>query len=144
MTRVKRLLCLRAHSMSAHCDDIEIGADGTIIQAFTGSAPPNWSERRFFERLTAHEKRAMFDWEGDQATVKSWVRKGIAWRLADAADPDLSRALGMQDIVVANNFLCHWLQPMPKNVCEILRSSWPRRIPVCFRSGSGRSNKGRS
>ena len=60
-----------------------------------------------FERLTAHDKRQMFDWEGDQATVKSWLRKGMAWRLADATDPELSRALGMQDIVVANNFLCH-------------------------------------
>ena len=105
--------------MSAHCDDIEIGTGGTIIQAFTGSAPPNWSERRFFERLTAHEKREMFDWEGDQATVKSWLRKGIAWRLADAADPDLSRALGMQDIVVANNFFCHLA---PANAEECLRN----------------------
>jgi SAM-dependent methyltransferase len=75
-----------------------------------GTYGPNTSElvgAPIFERLTAHEKRQMFDWEGDQATVKSCLRKGIAWRLGDAADPDLIRSLGIQDMVVANNFLCH-------------------------------------
>ena len=60
-----------------------------------------------FERLTEHEERELFDWEGDQAQVKSWIREGIAWRVADASDPELVAALGPQDIVVANNFLCH-------------------------------------
>ena len=60
-----------------------------------------------FERLTARDKQQMFDWKGDQATVKTWLREGIAWRLGDAADPELSRILGIQDMVVANNFLCH-------------------------------------
>jgi hypothetical protein len=60
-----------------------------------------------FERMTSHEQREMFDWEGDQARVKSWLRKGIAWRIGDAADPELIRGLGPQDMVVANNFLCH-------------------------------------
>ena len=60
-----------------------------------------------FERLTADERRELFDWEGDQAKVKSWLREGITWRLGDAADPELIRDLGPQDIVVASNFLCH-------------------------------------
>jgi hypothetical protein len=60
-----------------------------------------------FERLMVDEKREMFDWEGDQAKVKSWLREGIAWRLGDAADPELIRDLGPQDMVVASNFLCH-------------------------------------
>jgi chemotaxis methyl-accepting protein methylase len=60
-----------------------------------------------FERLNAHEKREIFDWEGDQAKVKSWLREGIVWELGDAADPELISVLGLQDIVVANNFLCH-------------------------------------
>ena len=96
-----------------------------------------------FERLTAHDKRQMFDWEGDQATVKSWLRKGMAWRLADATDPELSRALGMQDIVVANNFLCH-MAPADAEKClrNIVQLVAPGRIPFYFRSGSGHSNKG--
>jgi SAM-dependent methyltransferase len=60
-----------------------------------------------FERLTARDKREMFDWDGDQAKVKSWLREGIAWRLGDAADPELIHSLGPQDMVVASNFLCH-------------------------------------
>jgi SAM-dependent methyltransferase len=60
-----------------------------------------------FERLTPHDKREMFDWEGDQAKVKSWLREEIAWRLGDAADSELISGLGPQDMVVASNFLCH-------------------------------------
>ena len=32
-----------------------------------------------FERLTEAEMVEMFDWEGDQAKVKSWLREGITW-----------------------------------------------------------------
>jgi SAM-dependent methyltransferase len=60
-----------------------------------------------FERLTETEMIEVFDWERDQARVKSWLKEGITWRLADAADPNLINILGPQDIVVANNFLCH-------------------------------------
>jgi SAM-dependent methyltransferase len=60
-----------------------------------------------FERLTETEKAEMFDWEGDQAKVKSWLREGITWQLGDAADSELINTLGAQDMVVASNFLCH-------------------------------------
>ena len=63
-----------------------------------------------FERLTEAEMAEMFDCEGDQATVKSWLREGITWHLRDAADPELMRILGPQDMVVASNFLCHMAQ----------------------------------
>jgi len=60
-----------------------------------------------FERLTETEMVELFDWEGDQAKIKSWLREGITWRLLDAADPELINVLGPQDMVVASNFLCH-------------------------------------
>jgi SAM-dependent methyltransferase len=60
-----------------------------------------------FERLSAIERREMFDWEGSQATVKPRLREGIIWKLGDAADPELINWLGLQDIVVGSNFLCH-------------------------------------
>jgi len=60
-----------------------------------------------FERLTETEMVEIFDWEGDRAKVKSWLREGITWRLGDAADPELVDRLGPQDMVVASNFLCH-------------------------------------
>jgi chemotaxis methyl-accepting protein methylase len=69
-----------------------------------------------FERLTAGEKQEMFDWEGNQAKVKSWLREGISWRLGDAADPELARDLGPQDLLVASNFLCH-MAPIDAERC---------------------------
>ena len=63
-----------------------------------------------FERLTKAEMVEMFDWEGDQARVKSWLREGITWQLGDAADPELIKVLGLQDMVVGSNFLCHMVR----------------------------------
>jgi len=75
-----------------------------------GIYAPNISQlvgASIFERLTKAEMVEMFDWEGDQAKVKLWLREGITWQLGDAADPELSNILGSQDMVVASNFLCH-------------------------------------
>ena len=60
-----------------------------------------------FERMTKAEIAEMFDWDGNQAKVKPWLREGITWHLLDAADPELISTLGPQDMVVASNFLCH-------------------------------------
>jgi SAM-dependent methyltransferase len=60
-----------------------------------------------FERLTEAEMVEMFDWEGNRAKIKSWLREGITWQPGDAADPELINILGAQDMVVASNFLCH-------------------------------------
>jgi len=64
-----------------------------------------WSP--IFERLTEQERREIFDWEGDQAKIKSWLREGILWQRGDANDPDIKNDLGLQDMVVGSNFLCH-------------------------------------
>jgi SAM-dependent methyltransferase len=69
-----------------------------------------------FERLTEAEMAEMFDWEGGQAKVKSWLREGITWHVGDATDPELISILGPQDVVVASNFLCH-LAPADAEKC---------------------------
>jgi len=69
-----------------------------------------------FERLTEAEMLEVFDWEGDQAKIKSWLREGITWRPGDAADPELINILEPQDMVVASNFLCH-LTPADAEKC---------------------------
>jgi 2-polyprenyl-3-methyl-5-hydroxy-6-metoxy-1,4-benzoquinol methylase len=69
-----------------------------------------------FERLTEEEMRALFDRDKEQLRIKSWIRDGISWQLADAADPALARVLGPQDIVVANRFLCH-MDPLDAERC---------------------------
>ncbi len=78
--------------------------------AENGIYTPNTSQlvgASIFERLTEAERVEMFDWEGDRAKVKSWLREEITWQLRDAADPELLDILGPQDMVVASNFLCH-------------------------------------
>lgn len=66
-----------------------------------------------FARITAGEIAAMFDagHNGRELRVKPWLRKGITWRLADAASPRLREKVGLQDMVIANNFLCHMDPP---------------------------------
>jgi len=59
------------------------------------------------ERMTEGELREMFDGEGALLRVKPWMREAVDWRIADARDPRIVEALGQQDIVVANDFLCH-------------------------------------
>jgi chemotaxis methyl-accepting protein methylase len=60
-----------------------------------------------FERTSTAEMEALFDREGNEVRVKPQFREGIIWRLGDAGDPGLVGTLGLQDIVVANRFLCH-------------------------------------
>ena len=64
-------------------------------------------DRPIFERVTSEELEAMFEIEGDQARVRSWLKEGVNWIRGDACDPDLIGVLGPQDIVLANRFLCH-------------------------------------
>ncbi|HEY1500103.1 MAG TPA: CheR family methyltransferase [Acidobacteriaceae bacterium] len=64
-----------------------------------------------FERVSPEEADAIFEIEGNQATVRPWLRQGITWMCGDAGDPGLQTTLGPQDIVVANRFLCHMEPP---------------------------------
>ena len=64
-----------------------------------------------FERMTDREVEALFELDGNKASVRSWLNEGITWLTGDANDPGLLRILGPQDIVVANRFLCHMTAP---------------------------------
>ncbi len=79
---------------------VEIGKSGlySLVGAHSAS---------LFERMSRAEIEEMFDQDGDLVTVKSWIREGIEWHVGDAADGEIVDLLGRQDIVVANNFLCH-------------------------------------
>jgi chemotaxis methyl-accepting protein methylase/mannose-6-phosphate isomerase-like protein (cupin superfamily) len=66
---------------------------------------------KILEGLSANEIDELFDRNGDMLTVKGWIREGINWRVGDAGDAETVDALGPQDIVVANNFLCHMDPP---------------------------------
>jgi len=62
---------------------------------------------RVLEHMTTAEIDELFDRNGDVVSVKSWLREGINWRIGDVGAPQVLEPLGLQDIVVANNFLCH-------------------------------------
>jgi chemotaxis methyl-accepting protein methylase len=68
-----------------------------------------------FDRMTEKELGEMFEWNGEEARVRSWIREGIRWQVADAGDPGLIDVLGPQDIVVASNLLCHMEPPHAEN-----------------------------
>jgi SAM-dependent methyltransferase len=87
-----------------------LGAPNPGSLALGGEVAANtWRDQpsSIFERMSSEEMGAMFDREEDQVRVKPRFREGITWHLGDARDPGLVGALGLQDIVVANRFLCH-------------------------------------
>ena len=77
---------------------------------------PEFTGTPVFGNMTEDEMQDLFDWEGDKVRVKLWIRKGITWHLGDAEDPEIVNVLGYQDMVVANNFLCH-IYPLKAENC---------------------------
>src|SRR6266566_3433383 len=77
--------------LKVHLNAVDISKE-ILSFAEKGIYPPNTSQldgASIFERLTEAERVEMFDWEGDRAKVKSWLREEITWQLRDAADPEL-------------------------------------------------------
>jgi mannose-6-phosphate isomerase-like protein (cupin superfamily)/SAM-dependent methyltransferase len=78
-----------------------------------------------FERMNETEMMDLFDREGDAVTVKSWIREAIKWQVGDVAELETIDALGPQDIVTANNFLCHMPPVMAerclRNIARLVR-----------------------
>jgi chemotaxis methyl-accepting protein methylase len=114
-------LKLTIHAVDISQDMLEFAREGIYsLRSLEGDSP---EEDRFiskthrdqigsiFERITEHEMTAMFDRRGDLLKVKPWLREGIFWHCGNAEDPDLVGALGPQDVVVANRFLCHMEPP---------------------------------
>jgi SAM-dependent methyltransferase len=75
-----------------------------------------FEDTNIFERMTAAEIEELFDRAGDVVTIKSWIKDGINWHVGDAGEPEILDALGSQDIVLANNFLCH-MDPAAAEKC---------------------------
>lgn len=80
---------------------------------------PELAESPIFERMNEAEMKDLFDRDGDAVTVKPWIKEVIKWQVGNAAEPEMIDALGQQDIVTANNFLCHM---SPKTAESCLRN----------------------
>jgi chemotaxis methyl-accepting protein methylase len=93
---------LRGHDGSGTPAPSSVALGGDLATSTSKDQPSS-----IFERMSLTEMEAMFDRDGDHVRVKSRFREGITWHLGDAGDPGLVDVLGLQDIVVANRFLCH-------------------------------------
>jgi len=87
-------------------DAVAFARDG--VYPLGGSS---FTDEDIFGRLTEQEMRELFHVDGKAMRVQDWIRKDIRWHAGDAADPGLAALLGPQDMVFANNFLCHMSPP---------------------------------
>jgi chemotaxis protein methyltransferase CheR len=126
-------LILSTHALDISQDILDFAEKGvyslTSVEAFkmqnheavAEKSSVTWNtwrdqETSIFEFITNEETADMFEVQGDQARIRPWLQKGITWLRGDACDPELARALGSQDWVVANRFLCH-MEPAAANRC---------------------------
>jgi len=109
------------HAMDISKEVLECAQNGLYSPQVPGSV-----DNRIFERVTSQEMVEMFDKENNSFRIKPWIKDGISWHLSDAGDPNLPTILGLQDIVVANNFLCHMSpRDAQKVACNIARLVTP-------------------
>jgi chemotaxis methyl-accepting protein methylase/mannose-6-phosphate isomerase-like protein (cupin superfamily) len=73
--------------------------------------PTNVTDAEMFERLTSDETNELFERTNGLFKIKGSLKDCIEWRVGDAREPHMMDLLGRQDIVIANNFLCHMSPP---------------------------------
>jgi SAM-dependent methyltransferase len=95
-------LKLVLHAVDISSLAVEVGKSGVYSLATS-----QLTNTDMFERMTGAEIEELFDRDGDAVAVKSWIKEGIKWDVGDVREPEILDTLGLQDIVVANNFLCH-------------------------------------
>jgi SAM-dependent methyltransferase len=95
-------LQLVMHAVDISSLAVEVGKSGVYSPVAS-----QLTDTDLFERMTRAEIEDLFDRDGDAVTVKSWIKEGIRWDVGDVGEPEILDILGPQDIVVANNFLCH-------------------------------------
>lgn len=110
-----------------HAVDISKEAVEVAKRGVYSVTTPQLTNTPVVERMTEAEMGEFFDKSDDSVTVKTWIREGIRWHIADVSEPLLIDTLGLQDLVVANNFLCH-MDPDEQEMClrNIARLVRPR------------------
>jgi len=94
-----------------HAVDISKQAVEFAARGMYSLTTPQLTNTSICERMTAVELEELFNRDGDVMTVKSWIADGINWHVGDAGESEILDVLGPQDMVVANNFLCHMDPP---------------------------------
>jgi chemotaxis methyl-accepting protein methylase len=120
--------------VTLHAVDISAEVLALAQQGTYSITSPELVGEVIFQRLTAAEMQIMFDRDADKANIQPWIKEGIVWHLGDVRDPEILKRLGPQDIVVANNFLCHMKPPEAE---ECLRGIAPLVRPGGYLVVSG-------
>jgi chemotaxis methyl-accepting protein methylase len=107
-------------ALSVVLNAVDISAEVLALAekgAYSVAAPELVGEA-IFQRLTTSEIQAMFERIADFAIIRPWIKAGISWHLGDVRDPAVLNRLGLHDLVVANNFLCH-MKPVQAEECLV-------------------------
>jgi chemotaxis methyl-accepting protein methylase len=80
---------------------MDISAD-SVARAEVGRYKPHGVE--LTRPLDVDTLGSLFDRDDDDLLIKSALRQNIRWLVADAMDPGMASWLGLQDVVLANNF----------------------------------------
>jgi SAM-dependent methyltransferase len=94
------------HGVDISKEVLELAQEG--VYSLTA---PALVDQPILERMTGEEMREMFDRREDHVRIKSWIKEGVIWHVGAAEDPEIMNVLGTQDMVMANNFLCHMDAP---------------------------------
>jgi mannose-6-phosphate isomerase-like protein (cupin superfamily)/SAM-dependent methyltransferase len=95
-------LKLILHAVDISEQAVEVGRCGRY-----SLITPQLTNTPIFQRMTSVEIKELFDSDGDTLTVKPSIREVIKWKVHDVGESEILDVLGPQDIVLANNFLCH-------------------------------------
>jgi chemotaxis methyl-accepting protein methylase len=117
-------LRLTLHAVDISREAVEFASRGEYPLAVS-----ELSGTKLFEAVTAAEMEELFETSGDVVRVKPWIKERIEWHVGDVGDEETIRALGPQDIVIANNFLCH-MEPPDAERClrNIARLTGPQGV----------------
>lgn len=118
-------LKLKMHAVDISQDILQVAEGGVYSRKAENRSHDGSHHWSIVERMVDGELEAMFELEGDQARVRPWLKEGIVWLCGDAGDPAVRSALGSQDMVVANRFLCH-MEPTSaakclRNIAQIVK-----------------------
>jgi SAM-dependent methyltransferase len=105
---------LKVRAVDISEDILRIARDGVY-----SVHDPGLAGSPMFQRMSPSEIDTMFEGNGEILSVRSWIRRGIDWHKCDVSNENLAVSMGQQDIVIANNFLCHMT---PADAARCLRN----------------------
>jgi chemotaxis methyl-accepting protein methylase len=80
-----------------------IDISGTCVEAAASGVYPLQATEVAEISEASYER--LFTRQENTLSVQQWLREGVTWRVGDACSSDLAAQFGLQDIVLANNFL---------------------------------------